>query len=435
MDRLVEATLKHGLVPPVVMEFPGITAGGGYAGTGGESSSFRHGYFNENVKRVEIVLANGDIVNATPEENAELFFGASGAVGSLGITTLLELHLIQAKEFVRVTYQPVSSTSEAVRVIQEKAGDNSLDYLDGILYAPDYGVIVCGQMTDEYPIGGQVQTFSSPSDPWYYLYVKQKMSENHHELTELVPLAEYLFRYDRGGFWVGESAFEYFRFPFNQFTRWFLDDFLNTRMLFEALHSSGQAQNYVVQDLAVPISNAVPFIEYCTSFNIWPLWLCPLRPPKSPTFHPHTLKTAIEGQSSELLLNVGLWGFGPQDYDNYVAKNRELERKVADFGGMKWLYAQTYYSEDEFWSIYDRDWYNSLRKKYKASSLPDVWNKVSADPEAHKRALKDSWWRWSLHFWPIGGIWGIASAIRSQKYMLARNAGWKYGPKPRRHDP
>lgn len=39
MDSLVEATLPHGLVPPVVMEFPGITAGGGFAGTGGESSS------------------------------------------------------------------------------------------------------------------------------------------------------------------------------------------------------------------------------------------------------------------------------------------------------------------------------------------------------------------------------------------------------------
>jgi delta24-sterol reductase len=32
MDRLVETTAKYGLVPPVVMEFPGITAGGGYAG-------------------------------------------------------------------------------------------------------------------------------------------------------------------------------------------------------------------------------------------------------------------------------------------------------------------------------------------------------------------------------------------------------------------
>lgn len=41
MDRLVEATLAHGLVPPVVMEFPGITAGGGFSGTSGESSSFR----------------------------------------------------------------------------------------------------------------------------------------------------------------------------------------------------------------------------------------------------------------------------------------------------------------------------------------------------------------------------------------------------------
>jgi delta24-sterol reductase len=38
MDRLVQTTLKYGLIPPVVMELPGITVGGGYAGTPGESS-------------------------------------------------------------------------------------------------------------------------------------------------------------------------------------------------------------------------------------------------------------------------------------------------------------------------------------------------------------------------------------------------------------
>src|SRR6266542_6958695 len=32
MDELVEATLSYGLVPPVVMEFPGITVGGGLQG-------------------------------------------------------------------------------------------------------------------------------------------------------------------------------------------------------------------------------------------------------------------------------------------------------------------------------------------------------------------------------------------------------------------
>lgn len=58
MDRLVEATLRHGLVPPVVMEFPGITAG--------ESSSFRHGFFDESVGFVEMVLGNGDVVRTLP---------------------------------------------------------------------------------------------------------------------------------------------------------------------------------------------------------------------------------------------------------------------------------------------------------------------------------------------------------------------------------
>src|SRR5207248_4707989 len=32
MDRLVKATLEYGLLPPVVMEFPGITAGGAVNG-------------------------------------------------------------------------------------------------------------------------------------------------------------------------------------------------------------------------------------------------------------------------------------------------------------------------------------------------------------------------------------------------------------------
>jgi delta24-sterol reductase len=38
MDRLVEMTLRYGLVPAVITEFPGITVGGAYAGTAGEVS-------------------------------------------------------------------------------------------------------------------------------------------------------------------------------------------------------------------------------------------------------------------------------------------------------------------------------------------------------------------------------------------------------------
>jgi Delta24-sterol reductase len=123
IDRLVESTIKYGLIPPVVMELPGITAGGGYAGTVGESSSFKHGFFSQTINSVEIVLANGDVVTASETENADLFYGAAGAAGTLGITTLIELQLIEAKKFVKTTYRPTTSVAEAIKAVQEETSN------------------------------------------------------------------------------------------------------------------------------------------------------------------------------------------------------------------------------------------------------------------------------------------------------------------------
>ena len=144
MDRLVEATMRHGLIPPVVMEFPGITAGGGFAGTGGESSSFKFGYFNETVNYVEVVLGNGDTITASDTEKSDLFYGASGAVGSLGITTLLELQLIPATKYVKVIYHSVRSIPEAIEKVNEETLNPELDYVDGVLFSRDHGVVITG---------------------------------------------------------------------------------------------------------------------------------------------------------------------------------------------------------------------------------------------------------------------------------------------------
>lgn len=417
MDRLVESTLKHGLIPPVVMEFPGITAGGGFAGTGGESSSFKHGYFNETVNSVEIVLANGDIVIASDTENSDLFHGATGALGSLGIITLLEIQLLPAKKYVKATYHPTRSIPEAIAKLEAEIQNPELDYVDGILFSKEHGVVITGSLTNEVIESAPIQRFSDANDPWYYLHVKEKTLKTLRPVVEYIPLSEYLFRYDRGGFWVGASAFEYFKFPFNHFTRWFLDDFLHTRMLYRALHASRQSKNYIVQDLALPFSSVKNFIDYTIdSFGIWPLWLCPLRQTRLPTLHPH------DGRTLKPMLNVGLWGFGPAQHDEFVAKNRELERKLREFRGMKWLYAQTYYKENEFWELFDRQWYDGLRRKYKAETLPDVWHKVKVDPNA---PVNESWGSWALQFWPLGGIWGIRKAIESGEYLIARNSTWK----------
>lgn len=426
MDALVEATLPLGLVPPVVMEFPGITAGGGFAGTAGESSSFRHGYFDESVARVEMVLADGSVVEARPGqdgERADLFRAAAGAVGTLGLTTLLEVRLMEARRFVRARYRRTGTVAEAVRVVEEEVKKGENDYVDGILFGKDHGVVITGQLTDEKPEGTEARTFSGAWDPWFYLHVRERTRRADAEVEDYIPLAEYLFRYDRGGFWVGKAAFDYFGFmPFNRLTRWFLDDFLHTRMLYRALHGSGESARMIVQDLAMPFATAEEFVDYTAEeLGIWPLWLCPLKRRAPPTFHPFT--TLPGGTTSDIdehmMLNVGLWGWGPSRPDEFISANRAVEAKVRELGGMKWLYAHTYYPEQELWDMYGgRKWYDQLREKYQATGLPSVWDKVHVDEKAllaKKRSIR-----------PLGGVMGIWKSIQSRDYMLHRHATWKW---------
>lgn len=427
MDRLVEETMRYNLLPPVVMEFPGITVGGGYSGTCGESSSFKHGFFDTTINYVEMVLANGEIVTCSPTEKPDLFHGAAGALGTLGVTTLVELRLQKATQYVEATYHPVHSAAEAIKKVREATEDSNVDYVDGIIFSKTLGAVITGRLTDTPATGSKpAQRFSAATDPWFYLHVKDCVSKSSSSVIEAIPLADYLFRYDRGGFWVGASAFEYFKTPFNRFTRWFLDDFLHTRMMYTALHASGQSKRYVVQDLALPYSTVEQFIEYTEeAFRIYPLWLCPLRQSPSPTMHPHSSDTEADGKTLQNMLNVGLWGAGPNDHASFITLNRDLERKLKEFGGMKWLYAHTYYTEDEFWADFDRKWYEELRNKYDANSLPNVYEKVKVHTERQKSGSTPSWTVAVLETWPICGFYGIWKAIRSGTYLDARASKWK----------
>ncbi|KAI9163664.1 Delta(24)-sterol reductase [Paramyrothecium foliicola] len=439
MDRLVEATLAYGLVPPVVMEFPGITAGGGFSGTSGESSSFKHGFFNDTINFVEIVLGNGDVVKASGEERADLFQGAAGAVGTLGIVTMMELRLVEARKFVKTTYHKVQRISDAVEGIKRNTLDLNNDYIDGIVFSPDHSVIVTGQLTDTKPPEHTIRTFSNASDPWFYLHVQdltRSMSPST-EFVEYIPLSEYLFRYDRAGFWVGRQGYTYFKLiPFTKFFRWLLDDYSHTRTLYHALHASGISSQFVVQDLALPYDTAETFINWVDrELGIWPLWLCPLRQCSMPTFHPvsKSPKEWSPGEqekktssiTSQPMLNVGVWGWGPPSSAEFIAKNRKLEQKLKEFGGRKWLYAHTYYTEEEFWTEYDHSWYQALRKKYRALGLPTVYDKVKVEPQAKWKSNENRMSSW-LSMWPIGGLYGMVLATISGDINLHRQAKWRF---------
>lgn len=97
-------------------------------------------------------------------------------------------------------------------------------------------------------------------------------------------------------------------------------------------------------------------------------------------------------------------------------------------GGMKWLYAQTYYTKDDFWAQFDREWHQRLRTKYKAEMLPDVYDKVHVDIEKYTEMVNKDWSLKLRGIWPLGGLWGIWKSIQSRDYLISRNSTWRSRP-------
>ena len=171
---------------------------------------------------------------------------------------------------------------------------------------------------------------------------------------------------------------------------------------------------------------AEEFVDYLDkNFGIYPLWLCPLRQKTTCSSSTFSSFAAIgEQHGPETFLNVGIWGVGPKGWDRFVEANRDLEQKVHKLKGKKWLYAHTYYTEDEFWNVYDRAEYDALREKYHANYLPSVYDKVKVDIASGKKAINRSWrgllYRWFWSIWPLRGLYGLFHAAVGGDYLLPR---------------
>ena len=73
-----------------------------------------------------------------------------------------------------------------------------------------------------------------------YMHVEGILSEGEG-VGESAPLVDYLFRYDRGGFYVGRYACEYFLLPNTEAIRWTLNNLFNTRACFMPCTKAGSS--------------------------------------------------------------------------------------------------------------------------------------------------------------------------------------------------
>lgn len=374
LDQLLDVTLAYGLMPPVVAEFPGITVGGAIQGGSAESSSYKYGGFHDACLEYEIVLGNGDVITATPQKNADIFWGMACAYGSLGVLTKVTLALVPVQPYVRLQYYTTQSFQQSHQRIVELAGSNKPDFIDGIQASPKLGVIISGAFSKRVT-GVPVMRCTRFWDDWFYLQVMRAV-EQRGPTEVLVPIRDYIFRYDRSAFWVAKYGFT--SFPFNRFTRLLFAGLFKTRRLYKLLHASNYAYVFFAQDVCMPQQTVVAFMEYADkSFSIYPLWLCPIKVATPlDTLSPNHLQT-------NLVINVGIWGQGKAAASSFTQRNRRLEAVAKRLGGRKTLYAHSYYTVQEFWHIYNKTHYQKLRTRYHAEAVfPDVYQKTATPPQS-----------------------------------------------------
>jgi delta24-sterol reductase len=173
--------------------------------------------------------------------------------------------------------------------------NDEADFVEWYMFSKDRGAIVIGTMSDE--IQGKFRRFSRPQDNWYFLYIKA-VAKSGVQITDTLPIKDYLFRFNRGAFWAAEIGFREYGLPFNRFVRFIFDPLLRTRKLYQVVQESGASQSYICQDIMLPEAGMVPFLEFIDEeFNMYPIGGCPIKPePRSPL--------QCNGIKTDILFNV-----------------------------------------------------------------------------------------------------------------------------------
>jgi len=369
---LAEATLAHGVMPAVVPQLKSITLGGAVAGVGIEATSFRHGLVHDTIAALEVLTGDGRIVTCTAEnEHRDLFFGFPNSYGTLGYALKVTGRTLPVRPFVAVEHTRYADPAACFADVVRFAVDPSVDFLDGVVFARDELYLTRGRFVDSAP-----WTSDYSFERIYYRSIRERGSD-------FLTVHDYLWRWDTDWFWCSKNVGAqhpllrrlYGRKRLNSITyqkimRW------NTRWgLTRALSRfSGEHTESVIQDVDIPLVRAAEFLEFFhAEVGILPIWICPIRaalPGAAFPLYPLATDT--------LYVNFGFWDVVRERTPHPPGfHNRAIERKVGELGGIKSLYSDSYFGEDEFWSTYDRNAYLALKRKYDPrDALPDLYAKV-----------------------------------------------------------
>ena len=137
----------------------GLTLGGGISFFGP-----RHGWTCDTVSSFEVVLANGSIVQANEQTNADLFHGLRGGSNNLGVVTRIDLKTFRQGDvwFANIVH-PLSTIDDQARIVAKMVATDNYDrdasFIIGLGYTQAHGMQV---------INNQLAYAKPGEDPSYY---------------------------------------------------------------------------------------------------------------------------------------------------------------------------------------------------------------------------------------------------------------------------
>ncbi len=163
-ETIVDATLRHGLMPLVVPQLKTITLGGAVTGLGIESSSFRHGLPHESVLEMDVLTPEGELVTARPDgEHADLFRTFPNSYGTLGYVVRLVIELMPVGRYVRLThhrYPDAKAATDAIVDLADLGRPGHVEFLDGTVFSPTEQYLTVGEFVDEPMPGARVSDYT-----------------------------------------------------------------------------------------------------------------------------------------------------------------------------------------------------------------------------------------------------------------------------------
>lgn len=360
-EALVEETLKHDCLPTVVPQLKTITIGGALTGLAIESSSFRYGLVHETILEFDLLLGDGTVVTCRPDnEYKDLFFAFPNTYGSLGYALKVKVQLIPVKKYIKLTHLHFTDPKHCFQQLNELCEANRVSgpvsYIDGVAFGKNDLRITLGEFCDEAPY----------LSDYTYRNIYYRSIQNRAQ--DYLTTRDYIWRWDSDWFWCSSHfgmqnpvlRLLFGKFLLKSSVYWKMMSIANNNRFIQFLTKKlKKTTETIIQDVLIPIQRCEEFYDFFNQeIGITPIWLCP-----SQNYRSDVKYDFWDLPANTLFVDFGFWdkvaAGHSQGYYNML-----IEDKVAKLQGMKSLYSDVYYTEEQFWNIYNKERYDKVKHKY-----------------------------------------------------------------------